>query len=268
MNYKALITDFDNTVAHDGDINIPVSNAITRLIDAGYIYSIATGRPYYDRVDEVCQELKIKHPVITFGGARIVDPLSGKTIWQENINDNEAESIISFFKEYNIYISVEGEDCVYTTDGNTLPLYAPNTPIKKIDNLVIEDIPKIIISARKNNLPEARIDGIITKLYSQFKDIHAIKTKVMGSFGLDITSNRGTKHVTTLELLKILNIKAEDVVGVGDGYNDYPLLTACGVKVAMGDAPDELKQIADFIAPSQKEDGILKVIEKYFPSKN
>jgi hydroxymethylpyrimidine pyrophosphatase-like HAD family hydrolase len=64
--------------------------------------------------------------------------------------------------------------------------------------------------------------------------------------------------------MKIMKLKPEEVVGVGDGYNDYPLLTACGVKVAMGDAPDELKEIADFIVPPQSEHGVLQVIEKYF----
>jgi hydroxymethylpyrimidine pyrophosphatase-like HAD family hydrolase len=53
------------------------------------------------------------------------------------------------------------------------------------------------------------------------------------------------------------------MIGVGDGYNDFPLLEACGLKVAMGNALEDLKGIADYIAPSVDEDGVANVIEKF-----
>lgn len=264
MCYKALIVDFDNTIAQDGIINPPVISAIQKFIAAGNIFSIATGRPYYDAIDDACKSLQLKTPVITFGGAHIVDPVSDNILWKENISDEEAKSIIQYFQQKNIYISMESEDRVYTTDGNTLPLYAPDTPVEKLNPDSIKNIPKILISAKKNKLPEAYVDSLLKDLYANFKDIHAIKIHFEGYFGFDITSSRASKHITTLELLKLLNLQSEEVVAAGDGYNDYPLLTACGAKVAMADAPQQLKDIADFVAPSQKENGILRVIEKYF----
>lgn len=54
------------------------------------------------------------------------------------------------------------------------------------------------------------------------------------------------------------------MIGVGDGYNDFPLLMSCGLKIAMGNAIEELKDIADYIAPSVDEDGLAKVIDKYY----
>lgn len=68
--------------------------------------------------------------------------------------------------------------------------------------------------------------------------------------------------MAVLKLMKHLNITPEETVGIGDGYNDYPLLQAVGYKVAMHNAHDELKNIADFIAPSIDEDGLSVVIEK------
>ncbi len=264
MRYKALIVDFDNTIAQDGIINPPVIAAIKKFIATGNIFSIATGRPYYDAIDDACRILKLQTPVITYGGAHIINPVSGKILWKENIVDEEAKKIIQYFQQKDIYISMESESCVYTTDGNRLPLYAPDTPVKKISSDDITNIPKILISAKKNKFPEPYVDQLLKEIYSMFKDIHAIKIHYGGYFGFDITSSRASKHITTLELLKLLHLKSEETVGAGDGYNDYPLLTACGVKIAMGDAPQQLKDIADFIAPPQKEDGILSVIEKYF----
>jgi hydroxymethylpyrimidine pyrophosphatase-like HAD family hydrolase len=53
------------------------------------------------------------------------------------------------------------------------------------------------------------------------------------------------------------------MIGVGDGHNDLPLFEACGFRVAMGNADEELKKLADYIAPSVEDDGIVDVIEKF-----
>ena len=54
------------------------------------------------------------------------------------------------------------------------------------------------------------------------------------------------------------------MVGVGDSYNDFPLLMACGLKAAMGNSVKEILDIADYVAPSVDDDGLANVIEKYF----
>ena len=60
-----------------------------------------------------------------------------------------------------------------------------------------------------------------------------------------------------------VRIEQYEIIGVGDGYNDFPLLMACGLKVAMGNATEDLKEIADYIAPTVDEDGVADVIEKF-----
>lgn len=83
-------------------------------------------------------------------------------------------------------------------------------------------------------------------------------------YALDINAAGTSKHYAAQKLFEMIGVDRDQVVAVGDSYNDYPLLSACGTKVAMGNAVDELKEIADFIAPSQDEDGVVAVIEKYF----
>ena len=60
-----------------------------------------------------------------------------------------------------------------------------------------------------------------------------------------------------------MNIKTEETIGVGDGFNDIPFIQETGFKVAMGNAVDDLKAIADYIAPTVEEDGVAHVIEKF-----
>ena len=80
---------------------------------------------------------------------------------------------------------------------------------------------------------------------------------------IHVTGSEASKLHGIVEVARILNIKTEEIIGVGDGYNDFPLLLACGLKVAMGNAIPELKAIADFIAPTVEEDGVAVVLEKF-----
>lgn len=93
--------------------------------------------------------------------------------------------------------------------------------------------------------------------------IHKLPSWKNGKIDLVITHAAATKQHAILEVAKLLKIETHDIIGVGDGYNDFPLLMACGLKVAMGNAVDELKAIADYVAPSVEEDGVADVIEKF-----
>ncbi|MBI5619841.1 HAD hydrolase family protein, partial [Candidatus Gottesmanbacteria bacterium] len=84
---------------------------------------------------------------------------------------------------------------------------------------------------------------------------------------MEITHTDASKLHGIVEVARHLNIKTEEIIGVGDGYNDFPLLMASGLKIAMGNAVPELKEIADFVAPTVDEDGVATVIEKFILSK-
>ena len=56
---------------------------------------------------------------------------------------------------------------------------------------------------------------------------------------------------------------AAQTIAAGDSYNDVPLFQASGHRIAMADAPEELKAMADFIAPSVDEDGLAVAIEDF-----
>lgn len=71
------------------------------------------------------------------------------------------------------------------------------------------------------------------------------------------------KLLALLEYSKLINLDPQHIVGVGDSYNDYPLLTACGYKVAIGNSPAELKEIADLVVGTQEDDGVVGVLELF-----
>ena len=78
-----------------------------------------------------------------------------------------------------------------------------------------------------------------------------------------INHTQATKQFGILKIAEILNISTHEIIAVGDGYNDFPLLMAAGFKVAMGNGVEDIKQIANYIAPSVEDDGVADVIERF-----
>ena len=78
----------------------------------------------------------------------------------------------------------------------------------------------------------------------------------------------GVDKAASLEqLFKRLGIEKEETVACGDGFNDISMLKYAGVGVAMANAQEKVKEIADVVTEkTNDEDGLLEVIERYFPA--
>ena len=66
------------------------------------------------------------------------------------------------------------------------------------------------------------------------------------------------------QLINLYNIEKDEVVSVGDNFNDIDMIKFAGIGVAMGNAPDEVKKISDYVTLSNDKDGVANVIKKYF----
>lgn len=260
-DYKVLVSDFDGTLV-DGNLNFSekLKEATSKLIGKGYIFSIATGRCYQGIIKKVCKDLQLTAPQIISGGAEIIDPKTDNLLWHEHIPSETAEKIINYFLDENMQFAVESKGCVFTSSGFTREKYGPDIFFNTIEQLDYSCVPKIV-------LDKAGIVNLQKKeeeLNSLYPDLHIVRAGMAGSPVLDITSAKATKHLAVLQLSKILSINPEHMIGVGDGYNDYPLLSVCGLKAAMGSAPKELKEIADIILPDVFHDGLTVLIDNLY----
>ncbi|MCL2548660.1 MAG: HAD family hydrolase, partial [Symbiobacteriaceae bacterium] len=78
-----------------------------------------------------------------------------------------------------------------------------------------------------------------------------------------IMHREATKAAAVAELARIWGIDAADIVAFGDDLNDIDMLNHAGVGVAMGNAVEEVKAIADYICPSNEEDGLARWLQEY-----
>ncbi len=258
-DYKLIVSDFDWTLAGADMMSTPkVTKAVREWQEEGNMFSIATGRQFL-MIKKECERLSVKNPVVVRGGAEIVDPITGSILLQHVIDKDVVSELLRELKNGTYKIAIEKDDAIYT-DFYFDPRLKDIISYKELEEFVLQDVPKLLV-LMPTLAPETETHTM-HEISVKFPQLHITQVKLRAGIGWDITPASATKHMGVLELIKILGLEKEQVVGVGDGYNDFPLLEACGLKVAMGNAVDELKEIADIVVPSFENDGIAFLIEK------
>lgn len=237
--------DVDGTLIPAKEDGTPSKKVITAINQASKIIhvGIATSRPY-SILPDIIDKLSLSGPSVINGGAQVMDMNSRKVVWEQIINHGDLEKIYQILEPYKLPLIIldDGVDIPYSKG------YIPKKPLQ------------VWLHAL-----ELKLGSELRKKLSSISTIAVQKVPSwqVGKVDVLISHALATKQHGIFEVAKLLNIETEDIIGVGDGYNDFPLLMACGLKVAMGNAVEELKEIADVIAPTVDDDGAAWVIENY-----
>lgn len=244
--YKALILDVDGTIIPNKIDGLPSKKIINSILKANKILhvGVATSRPFAI-LSHIAKSLKLSGPSIINAGARVIDISSQKIFWEQLIDVKSIKNLAEIFRKYNLDANINDNDKENKLSKNYIP-YKPLTGwtlavSPRMANILVKEISKIP-NLIAHKLPSWTGGNKVTVSFT-----HTLATK---------------KHALQ-ELAKILKIETREIIGVGDGHNDLLLISSCGLKVAMGNAVDELKKIADYIAPSVADDGVADIIEKF-----
>ncbi|MDO8610948.1 MAG: HAD family hydrolase [bacterium] len=246
--YKLVVSDIDGTLTPISQNAYPtdkVKNIIQKATNGGLIFTLASGRPYF-LVKYLVDYLGCVGPCIVDNGAVIVDSKDGSVLWEANLSIESANKIIDLAKDMKLVRA----SCDIGGIDNPKNIPA-NTKVRKIS---IHDV----------TLEEA--EKLMSTISDMCQDVVGVKAaSYKGKDLVDVyfSNVSATKQFAVFKLAEILNIPIEKTIGIGDGYNDFSLLMACGLKVAMGNAVADLKEIADYVTLSFQEDGLVDVIEKY-----
>lgn len=211
---------------------------------------LVTGRSFAS-ISNILKKLEMHSGyAVVNNGAHVIDIKTKEVLYESLISPDVTKEIIKIFRGENIPFAIKGspfeQEYVRSSDQDipqeiSTPMFFTNElfSLEKADELV----------EKLSSLPNI----------SCHKTHHSDPNK----FGIILSHTNATKQTGIFELEKHLGIGREVMIGVGDGYNDFPLLMACGLKVAMGNAAPALKEIADYVAPTVEEDGVADVVEKY-----
>jgi HAD superfamily hydrolase (TIGR01484 family) len=238
MPYKALIFDLDGTAIDTKEDAFPTERTIDVIKRAKkYVsVSVATGRLHYNS-KYILDAFGITNPCVFAGGSLVKNPITNEIVWSKQMSALQVGHILEVCKQYpyRLYFS---EDQM---------LYLPND--KAIQSEMIVYV---------NDIPKDKTEELLNRLRS-IPEIapHSTGSWKNGCLDIHITHKDSTKKNGLSHLLEYLKVKREEVMVVGDTGNDIPLFESGGLKVAMGNATEELKQ------KSVYEDGLAYAVEKY-----
>lgn len=250
MKYKALFLDVDGTILpyRSYSTNQLPSDKVTKAIqDASKKVHVclATGRPLF-MLEHILEHLHLKSGLAVINdGAQVMEIPSRNMIYKKSISKHDTKTISDFLIKEKVFF--------YLNDGISDAKPEKIPPIRSILNIFTME-----------KMSENRADELVDKL-SSIVGVKISKTHDgdRGTFELLISHAQATKLHGIIEASKYFKVKREETIGVGDSGNDFALLMASGYKVAMGNAIESLKDIADYVAPSVEEDGVADVIEKF-----
>lgn len=257
--YHAIISDFDGTIVdHDLVLNPVVVQKVIDFQAKGNVFTIASGRGYHGDLANAVSEMKISAPIIIRNGSEIILPETKEIIYGKYIQPTVSRKIIDYLIEKNHEFYVEKGDYTYSVDAKP-GVHAPNENYLDVESIEPTYIPKILIKSSSKDMANELSDYLLSNFG---KDI-AVKVNTLnnGIYAVDVNSNEVSKANAIEFLIDYLNLNKSEIVAIGDNMNDISLFEHAGYRVAMGNAVDELKAIADFVTDSVEEQGIIKVID-------
>ncbi len=239
--YAAMLVDLDGTLIVTDTLS-PRTIAAIGQVSERIPVSIATGRRVSDSLI-YARQLGLTAPQICNGGATLVDPASGESLWNSHISKARAREIVNLLVARGI------------------SFIATHPTGDSIDREQIRHWDLTRISAM--DISETEADAL-TELFATASELNTVKVYLHynGWWAVDFTAAGVHKGKAARQLANFLQVDTSRFIAAGDSYNDLPLLEVAGFRIAMAAAPPEMKAAADFVAPPVELDGLAVAIEQ------
>jgi len=264
---KLITVDLDGTLLNSKhEISERNKKAITKAIEQGVQVVVATGKTRY-AAKKLLEELAIKSPGIFCQGLMIYN--GDGTIRNNTIMDKKIlRRIITFAEDRGFGVLAYSGDRILTRRADEVAdkIAEYGEPRAEsvgalVNHLDETDFNKLILYGQESKIPALRwqlskqLDGLI----------HLTRANVKGI--LEVLPANTSKGKAVMRVMKDLNIPPENTMAIGDGENDIEMLEAVGTKVAVGNAIQKLKDIADQVVGSNDADGVAQAIEMFVTGK-
>lgn len=269
MSYKLLAADMDSTaLTFDKRLTARTVNAMTKAIEQGKHIMFSTGRsicfvqPYIDMVPGM-------RYAICASGASVLDTKTGEKLLYRTMDTETVKMIIAaasggyvmpiLFRDSKSYGT---RWCVDLCEEFGVKYYEPT--YRRYMNICEDAFNSYMENPgelEKLNLFYAD-NFTAAEVYEKIKDLPiTFTTKTRHS--LEINASGVSKAEGLKAVCRHLGIEPGECIAVGDAENDAEIISAAGLKVAMGNAQDEIKSIADVITSDCEHDGVAEIIEQY-----
>lgn len=266
MKYKIIVLDLDGTLTNNKkEITPHTLDVLTRAQEKGIKIVLASGRPTYGitPLAEKLQLSKYEGYILAYNGGEIIDWKTGELMYKNLLDQDVLPYLYKCANDNNFaivtydgeYVLTEHPDDEYVLKEALLNVMK----IKKVDNF---------LEAVKHPIAKCLIVGEPTRLAELEKEMYEHLKDRMGVFRsepyfLELVPKGIDKAQSLAVLLKELGMTKDEMIAIGDGFNDLSMIKYAGMGVAMGNAQQVVKDNADFITLTNEEDGAAYAIEKF-----
>ena len=252
---KVLFIDFDGTLFSHAIHDFPDSaiEAINQARANGILVFLCTGRAKAEFKQFDLSRLNVDGMVLCNG--QIVLDNKGNIIYENPVEGRLKDRILDIFINKKLPI--------YMANNEELILNYENETIRRVQAAVSSQIPPVMeYHGEHFYMASAFYDNEEELAFlNDMKDDAEITNWHAGA--VDIVPKGGCKSNGIIKTLEILKIPIEETIGFGDGDNDIDMLKHCGIGVAMGNAPDFVKEAADYVAEDIDNDGLYKAFKHF-----
>ena len=265
--YKLLLVDIDGTLlGKNGIISDEDRNALARACDLGVQVSLSTGRAA-QACSNVISQLALDSYHIFSDGALVSNPNNGKEIYAQPIEKMVVRQAVEFTRLNELDLDLYSATHYFVERESWSAIahrqYFGFEPTV-VDFNEIWNHERIIKGGLVVTSPQEAVS--VRDFRLQFKDrLYFSFAKSSGYPDVDffnIVAPEVSKGKALRALASHLGISLTEMIAIGDGHNDISLLDSVGLAIAMGDAPDELKAVADFITLDVDHSGLAAAINK------
>ncbi|HIK17732.1 MAG TPA: HAD family phosphatase [Leptolyngbyaceae cyanobacterium M33_DOE_097] len=266
---RLLVLDIDGTIAgRTNEVSQSVQQAIRAAQSKGVQVAIATGRMYCSAL-RFYQTVGANLPLMTYQGAFIKDPADGKVHRHWTVPSNYAAALLDCFEQadWRSRLSVHFylDDELYVRELTDASLdYAEHTgvipkAVGDLRTLLHREPTKVLAMSDDVEL----IQKLLATMRDSFRPDELYLTTSVANF-FEATNPLVSKGTAVRYLAEdLLGLQPENVMVIGDNFNDFEMIQYAGIGVAMGNAPDGVKAVADWVAPAVELDGAAAAIEEF-----
>jgi len=261
MKYKLIAVDMDGTLLNSqGIITEKTKDAIRRVSAKGAIFTVCTGRPIQG-VEIYQDALIMDNPFITYNGAMIVMGDTKQILYEQGIAPADAREIFAFARTFGTTVTVWSENKLYVNQLNDrIRAYQKLSQVEPIlitdeEALIARGITKILWIDEIDQI--GSYQQILRHQLSRGVTFCTSKPNFLEFFDCRVSKARAME-----KLGDHLGIQVEEMVAIGDGFNDLDMIEYAGLGVAMANAPEAIRVKADYVTLSNDEDGVADFLDQ------
>ncbi len=257
--YRLIAMDIDGTLLNSkGEITDTVRSAIKKTQELGVQIAIVSGRNI-PGINDVLGKLGLDLWFISSGGANISNYRMDKILWRSYLKNEDAKAVIQEARKAGAGIFLERPDRLFW-EGSLHYLQW----IISAKGLHIEIVNDLLGHLDTDPLKITLVGEVETVGQIEL-NLKAMNLEINMAYStpryLEITRTGVNKGAALKQMADHLNIPLGEIIAIGDGENDIPMFAVAGLGIAMGNAPENVRQAADLIVPTNDEDGLAYVLK-------